>query len=379
MASNHLQMAYLPYISLASQGEIQIGRVKIWNYSKKAVDYITDISLRQHIDKIIKLNVDRGNPINDIGIVSIDDIDFRQFAKEEMREIHEACTLLFLSVLSSQFNLKGDNTGHFMRTSENFRCVIQNFTVGDKYIAEMEGMIIRINDMNLINKVSIHKPRYVALSKFDFRYDVKLLENMVMLKKRRKALFNRIVRATEVFRQSYYNSEDVNLPLRILSQMSSFETLLSLREPTRKNFKDKVELYCVTPSDKRYVHYYKNRGRKYNDTQRTIKGKWADSYYQLRNAITHGDIVKPNQFIFKGSMHHFDLAIMFFIVIIKKLINDGLKKKGFEVDIHWDKKKKGFEYIDRTGYSSYIKLLKKEMRDAKRKASFKKRGHAIRI
>jgi hypothetical protein len=376
MNPNQLQMAYLPYISMDSQDEIQIGRVKIWNYSRKAAYYIKDIKLRQHIAKIIGLNRDRRDPINDIGIVSIDDIDFRQFTKAEMREIHEACTLLFLSVLSSQFNLKGDNVGHFMRTSDNFRCVIQNFTVGDKYIAEIEGMIIRINAMNLIKNVVIHKPRYVVLNKFDFRYDPKLLENMVILKNRRKSLFNRIVRATEVFKQSYYNSEDINLALRILSQMSSFETLLSLREPTRKNFKDKVELYCVTPSDKRYVHYYKNRGRKYNDIPRTIKGKWADSYYQLRNAITHGDIVKPNQFIFKGSMHHFDLAIMFFIVIIKKLINDGLKKKIFEVDIHWDKKKKDFEYVDRTGYSLYIKQLKKEIRDAKRKASLEKRGYA---
>lgn len=351
MSANHLQLAYLPYISMASTDEIQIGRVKIWNYSRKADDYITDTEIYQQIKKIINLNKERKDFIKNIGIISIGNIDFRIFTETELNEIQEACTILFLSVLSSQINLKHANSGHYMRTSENFRCVIQNFVVGDKFIAEIEGAIIRINDMNLISEITIYKPRYVHLNKFDFRYDAKLLENMLVLKNRRKLLFNRIIRATEVFRQSYHNSEDVNLPLRMLFQICSFETLLSLGfKQQRRMFKDKVEFYCNVSGDIRYRHSYKINGRKMQDIKRTIKGKWAESFYQSRNSIVHGKILKSNDIKFRNNQFHFNLAIMFFIVIIKKLINDGLNSTIFHVDINWDKKAKTFDIEDLTRY-----------------------------
>jgi len=186
MSPNQLQIAYLPYISMAPQDEIQVGRVRIWNYSMKTEEYIQDVDLRGHIDKIMGLNVHRGNPIRNIGIVSIGDIDFRPFSEDELHDIYEACIILFLSVLSYQMNLKGNNVGFFTRTSENFRCVIQNLKLGDPHIAEMSGMIVNISNMDLISHVSINKPPYVVLDQFTFNYDSKLLDNLVRLKKRKK-------------------------------------------------------------------------------------------------------------------------------------------------------------------------------------------------
>jgi hypothetical protein len=368
MTANQLQIAYLPYISMASQDEIQVDRVRIWNYSTKADEYIRDVGLRAHIDKIIRLNVHRGTQIRNIGIVSIGDIDFRPFGEDELQDIHEACIILFLSFLSYQMRLQGDNVGFFMRTAENFRCVIQNFVLGDKHIAERSGTLINITDFNLISKISIHKPSYVVLNEFAFSHDIRLLENLVGLKRRGIRLYSRIIRASEIFRQSYYNSEDVSIILRVLFQMAAFETLLGLGQPPRKNFKDLIENYCNLPNDRKFVHSYLDHGRKRSDVNRTMKGKWAESFYQLRNRIIHGDKLKGKPFKFREKMFHFDIATMFFIVLMKKLINENLRRKIFDEDILWNRSEKVFEYVDRSISNMVMQGLKKEIKEAKRAA-----------
>lgn len=365
MSPNQLQVAYLPYISMVSQDEIQVGRVRIWNYSMKTEEYIQDVDLRGYIDNIMGLNVHRGNPIRNIGIVSIGDIDFRPFSEDELHDIYEACIILFLSVLSYQMNLKGNNVGFSTRTSENFRCVIQNFKLGDPHIAELSGMLVNIKNMDLISHVSINKPPYVVLDQFTFSYDSKLLDNLVRLKKRKKGLYNRIIRASEIFRQSYYNSEDFSLILRMLFQMAALETLLELGQQPRKEFKDKVEQYCAISSDRRFIHYFAPQKR---DLNRTMKGKWAESFYQLRNRIIHGDKVKGKSFKFREKMFHFDLATMFFIILIKKLINENLRRKIFDEDIIWNKSEQTFEHVDRFIHYQIMQGLKKEITEAKRAA-----------
>ena len=368
MSPNQLQIAYLPYISIASQDEIQVGRVRIWNYSRKADEYIKDVDLRRYIDNIVGLNVHRGSPIRNIGIVSIGDIDFRQFSPDELQDIHEACIILFLSFLSYQMRLHGDNSGFFIKTTENFRCVIQNFMLGEEHIAERTGMLIKITDADLISKIAIHKPSYVVLNELTFNHDLRLLDSLVRLKGQRRRLYNRIIRASEIFSQSYYNSEDVSLILRVLFQMAAFETLLDLGQQPRKNFKNIIERYCALPHDRRFIHYYVDHGRKRRDVNRTMKGKWAESFYRLRNYVVHGDRVRGRHFKFRERMFHFDLATMFFIVLIKKLINESLIRKVFDEDIIWNKSEQTFEHVDRFIHYQIMQGLKKEIKEARRAA-----------
>lgn len=351
---------------MGSQDEIKIDQVSIWNYSSKADEYIRDVGLRTYIDKIIGLNVHRGKQIRNIGIVSIGDIDFRPFREDELKDIHEACIILFLSFLSYQMRLQGENIGLYMRTADNFRCVIQNFMLSDEHIAERSGTIINKTDFDLISKISIPKPSYVVLNEFTFRHDVRLLDNLVRLKRRNIRLYNRIIRASEIFHQSYFNSEDVSVILRTLFQMAAFETLLELDYPPRKNFKDLIENYCDLPHERKFVHYYLDHGHKIRDVNRTMKGKWAESFYQLRNCVVHGERIKEKYFKFREKMFHFDIATMFFVVLIKKLINENIRRKIFDEDILWNRSEKAFKYEDRSIRNMIIQGLKKEIKEAKR-------------
>jgi hypothetical protein len=372
MSSNHLQMTYLPYISMGSQVEIQIGKVKIWNYSMKSEEYITDANVRNHIDKILKLNVHRGKPISGIGMATIGNIDFRLLSEREKRDIHESCMILFLATLSYQLDLKGDNVGFSMRTFENFNCIIQNFKPGDKFIAQFSGMIINLEDMELINNISINKPPYVMLHQPALNYDSELLKYLIILRKRKGKLYNRIVRATDTFRQSYYNNQDASWLFRILFQMASFEILFDLGQDSRKEFKERIEQYCAPANARRYIHFYTSRGKKKKDNNRTMQGKWADGYYQLRNNIVHGNVISKSQYLFRRNGFHFHLANMFFIIAIKKLINEGLGRIIFDESILWDTEEQSFSYENNRIHRLIMKGLLNEIKSAKQLATKRK-------
>lgn len=80
---------------------------------------------------------------------------------------------------------------------------------------------------------------------------------------------------------------------------------------------------------------------------------WADSYYTLRNHIIHGNQVKLNEFAFKGKQRHLDIGILFFMLLVKKIINEKRKKRIFYDEIEWGKTEdgddvyEGFIYKDR--------------------------------
>ena len=54
--------------------------------------------------------------------------------------------------------------------------------------------------------------------------------------------------------------------------------------------------------------------------------------------------------------------------MIKKLINEGLKKTIFDTNAYWNRKARSFEYKDLTRFAKYLRITKRELLDAKRKA-----------
>jgi hypothetical protein len=92
-----MQLVYIPYLSLGQTEEIDIGDVKVWNFDKKASQYISDEKLKQLVQDIIESNIYDGNRVRDIGIISIGEPDFRTLNETEMRMVYEASLLLFLS------------------------------------------------------------------------------------------------------------------------------------------------------------------------------------------------------------------------------------------------------------------------------------------
>lgn len=246
-----MQITYIPYLPLKDDSYIDFGDgLKIWHFYSLAEKYIPDQTMRDLIRKLIDANVqgESQEKIKGIAIISIGNTDFRPFSGIEEQQVQEAKLILFLSkIAKTNTTILGSGAdGWSLATSENFEPVFQNFQVGNDHIAERAGYIINMGIGGYkINEKKFYKPSHVAISPFGLSLDKELLNQMLHLRKKNgKRLYRRILRATELLFQAYYNNTNVSRNARILLIAAAFETLLDLEEPARKSFKDLVERYC---------------------------------------------------------------------------------------------------------------------------------------
>jgi len=128
--------------------------------------------------------------------------------------------------------------------------------------------------------------------------------------------------------QGYHNSDDISNDVKILSIVRAFEILFDLpeREP-RKYFKDKIEKYCQLVNERKYKYKFKVI-KSLKESQGSIHQIWADRFYILRNHIIHGNSIKSNEYVFRG-VSHINIAVQFYIVALKNLLNELFDKKYF--------------------------------------------------
>jgi len=381
-----MQITYFPYLPLKENECVDFGDgLIIWHFYSLAEKYIPDQDMRVLTKKLMDANVqgESQEKVKGIAVASISNTDFRTFNDSEERQIQEAKLMLFISkVAKTNTTILGSGAdGWSLSTSENFEPVYQNFQIGNDHIAERAGYIINVGIGGYkINEKKFHKPSHVSISPYGLSLDKELLNQLLRLRKRNgKRLFRRILRATELLFQAYYNNTNVSRNARILLIAAAFETILDLEKPARKHFKDYVEKYCDLPVEAKYRHYYnvrdrdrdRDRDRARRDKDRSIKVLWADSFFNLRNQIIHGDVVQESLYQFKDGDRHLDISILFFGLLIKKLINERSGRlKPFADHIEWkqrDDGTTGFHYEDRSAAVSIARGIRQAYIDARKK------------
>jgi hypothetical protein len=332
-----MQIVYFPFISMGNEQEIDFGFLKIWNFDFMSNKYITDPKLLSRVSKILSTNHAYFlGPVKGIGVVSIGNTDFRHYTQEELNLIKDARLILFLGFLANNNAVRNDiNAGSWFATTENFNFTAQNFEIDNDNMAIRDGYVIdTMAGGYRMDRDKFFKPSYIA-SPTQFSIDENLFNSLLLLRSEKPRVFSKIIRATELFSESYYNSQSVSINARILCQMGAFEMLLNLPErEQRKYFKDIVETETSFDTEKKYVHYYESGRRKIRET-RTIKGIWADKFYTLRNHIIHGLKIPKEQYVFKKNQRHTDIALLFFIFLVKQQINKSLRGKIFIHLITW--------------------------------------------
>lgn len=333
-----MQLIYFPYLMLDNIDEISYDSVKVWNFQKKATEYIQDKTLRDKIRALLDTNKYGGQPIQDMGILSIGDIDFRDATQDDINIASEIKLLLFLTYLAqNNVRAQGANAGLDIATSENFVYVFQNFQMESDNISESSGYIVNKTVGGYkIGEMSFVAPPYV-LKPLNLIFNDDLSAALLRLKTDDRNLYARILRATDLFFQSYFNNSDVSINARILLQVGALEVLLDL--PTdntqRKTLKEEVEKLTKLPGDPIETYQYE-AGPTFKSETRSIKVKWADRFYSLRNHIIHGNDVPLAEFRF-GEQRHIDIATMFFVLLTEKRINERFGEKIFYDEIIWGK------------------------------------------
>jgi hypothetical protein len=214
------KFVFFPYINLPRDiKDITFGDVTLVNFDVAGKEYITDKALYTQIESILKTNTIRGNPKEGIGIVFKD--DFETF--ENYDSIKFLRNVLFLSVLSKSNTIKrGANAGFWAHTSENFVFVVQNFVPGNDYMATSSGYIVnKLNGGLKVANTVFEEPRYVPETRLDYiNWD--MFNALKKCHRTKKKLFNKIMMATELYFESYFNNDSFSVNARILLAMSAF-------------------------------------------------------------------------------------------------------------------------------------------------------------
>lgn len=334
---------------MGTKDEIIIHGVTIWNFEKRKDYYIQDLELQKHLEKILSAYCSEDRPIADIGIINIEGNSFIDFSEDQKNLIENIRAILFLSsILKNNIGWEtDDNKGLRMRTSENFEySVFKNLSKNDKDFGISTGRIINITHYGFkIGEKKINKGDYINDAQiYPLELDGEFIYHINKLEKVSKEIYNRIIRATQVFFQSYYNNPNLSDNAAILLQVMAFEILLNL-PPTspRKAFKEKVSKYLDLPDEFKQEYKYKVMDKPVLEKNRVSKKSiWADKLYYLRDNIVHGHPINDTDYIFEDWISYFELNTTFFCVLIKKIINE--KTKVFFDEIIYDTQLKRFVY-----------------------------------
>lgn len=319
--------------------EIKIGNLSVWNFDRMKDKNIKSETMKARIEELVKLNLQNQNrPINDIGIMSLNNsYDFRNLSIKEIEKVREFQLVLFLASLAKMPN----ELGHEQITSDNFITATQNFRLESSInsVAVETGRILRKSDMG---EIVFHKPHHIN-SRSYVNIDNQLIKSLIKLKRENIQLYRRIIRSIESIMNSYYNDDHLSDLSRILEISRAFEILFSLpHNNQRMHFKSKVRDLFSDENNRRRRYKLKRR----NSMMWEVDIKhvmWADRFYSLRNKIIHGDDIKISDYRFENN-HHFFIGIWFYLVFVKKIINNYFDKKIFYDTIIYNSEEKIFKY-----------------------------------
>jgi len=221
-----------------------------------------------------------------------------------------------------------------MASSENFAPIFFSTIVGSPYITDQGGFVVPAWHGGIeIEKNMQLRPWHVRTP--DLRTDTELFKALLKLRDKRKRAFRRLVSAIDVFYESFYNAPEVSHNARILLQASAFEILLDTRAGEgRKAMKEYLKRVAVYPEDKKVRYSSERKGSVVMETG-TIHEKWADRFFTLRNHIIHGHVPKEDEYCFGKWQRHFDIATYFFILCLKRKIEEVLGGDIFGDDVEW--------------------------------------------
>lgn len=353
----HYQIIYFPYLGF-KQRSIAFGNLVLWNFNDEKDVRIPQEALRLYIDKLLEANVHNGNPIQNMAVVSTKDRLFVSTIGYH-KEVTDLRRVLFLCGVAESNMHYGPNAGFRMLTAENFTVVFQNFKPDSQWTACSSGSIVNItNGGHKVGEIKYEKPPYILMN--NFKMDTELFKTLGSLKRRNAKAYRRILMAVDAFISGYYNSPDLSLTARILEQARAFEILLDFPEnDQRKFFKDKISVYCPVDKLRKQRKYSflseRSRGGKARD-KGTMQVVWADRFYTLRNHIIHGEKINNKKLIFKKQRHQ-DIALLFFVLSVKMVINEILKKDMFYDKVLWEDEI--FKYKEGSLYKMLVRHFKR--------------------
>ncbi len=207
-------IVFFPYLSMGTVDEVDLGFSKIWNFQRRALAHLPNGDARAHVTRILESYRSAWGPVDGIGVFSVDHdsiFEPQNVASQYSRSIREAKLILFLCfVAKNNTRLRVPNTAHWMATSDNFSEVYKNFIIGQDMVSEFSGVVIPSFNAGLtLGEFQYQRPGFVP-NPIRFGYDEYMFATLLELRQNNPGVYGRILNATELLFESYYNSQTLS-------------------------------------------------------------------------------------------------------------------------------------------------------------------------
>lgn len=282
------EVHFLPWAEIKTT--ILIGPVAITPWKSAREGLAADV--RSFLDEYFRQHVTHdGRPVNDISIATVGSSAIADLTSKQRRVIRRAIdALTFASTIPNlRMIVSTTNTSIGVANSERFQLVTQVFKDPKPFISISSGGTVHGWD---INRIHFCTPWHAGSS--FYRTDEELVTALGALLNHRRnaALRERIFRAIEWFRLAHTGSDETSDESRVVMMATAFEILLEPKDRFQKRLLMTQALHNLTARDNLKLKVV-TIGKK------TLKlnavAAWLDRFYQLRNAIVHGERITPGR------------------------------------------------------------------------------------
>lgn len=325
-----MNIIYFPYLNMKDLERIpfpDLG-VEVLNYGKIKNNYTDNKEFLESFGPIMNahnyIQMGESEVINDMGIIALINSGQSKIKLLQDRGIaNEVRLRLFVDGIYTTIVRKKDNCNNIdILLSDNFDILVNNTEfAGTRFGGVIEKIDVDIDYSN----IKIVRPPYV-MNPMIFRLNGRMLKLFSDLSAKNKTVYTRILKSIENVAHALYNNENISENSRILLMIMAFNILFNIggNNEDRKVAKDKIKKYFGLEDDDE-ITYMRDEDE---EETGTVKKEWANSFYKLRNKIIHGNEIKKEDYLFKNKQRHLDIAILFFVVGIQKVIEHELNDVG---------------------------------------------------
>lgn len=287
--SDYYQVHFLPWFNV--ERTIRIGPVTLWPYFSNRNEIVKDSSIREQFDEIFKCYVDHvGNPVDSVTVCSYGDYNFRPLSNEERRAIRSAIDILiFISIAPQVKNaVCANDKSSGPPSADVFELVSQNFIPGHEIISVRAGSHLSIGWK--LGEISFPEP-WAKGGSLVGSDDALLGALGDLLKKatqnKETAFAGRVFRSLEWFRMAHIEGGGYKTSTKVVLMATAFETLLGT--PKNRLKKHALAKYINKNVSHEGMTSSSRKDQKGNAFTATLAEWWIWDFYDMRNAIVHGD------------------------------------------------------------------------------------------
>jgi hypothetical protein len=331
-------ISFMPYFPNRIVNETY-GAFTIWNWDNHKADYVSDLRMRDYLDKYFSIyKKPNGETEDRIAVISttqegalpekLDGI------KQRVGRFAESAMLAHLVTLPA------DSTGGlFATSSDNFVVLFQPFDIASEAVAIQSGSYVK-TQWTAGNFAGLHfaTPQYIPNPGVGVG-DETLLIHLAGLCSNNSNEVERIFRSLYWVRSAFTNTDGHPYEARIVAMATAFEILLDVPEKEKgRHFSQ--SLNALLPPNK-LPHSQKMLGAARN--KKTVNdndvGWWCRDFYDLRSSIVHGDEIQ-NANYFTNDVEKLRIALYLFIECVwgmLRKIDNAIEFDGLAFWIRADK------------------------------------------